>query len=140
MPASFSPLPWPEAQQLAAWIGWRLHGWRGGLAAGLLFVIPGALVMLSLSMLYAVAANFDWGALGMVVAALRPEWLKLKTSSSPAAAGPWPWRDTVLAITIWSAIWAAPMVLVAAILDTDHVLRDIGAFFSQLAVVTVEGA
>ena len=55
-------LPGPEAQQLAAWIGWRLHGWRGGLAAGLLFVIPGALVMLVLSMLYAVAANIDWFA------------------------------------------------------------------------------
>ena len=27
-------LPGPEAQQLATWIGWRLHGWRGGLAAG----------------------------------------------------------------------------------------------------------
>ena len=35
-------LPGPEAQQLATWIGWKLHGWRGGLAAGLLFVIPGA--------------------------------------------------------------------------------------------------
>ena len=53
-------LPGPEAQQLATWVGWRLHGWRGGLAAGLLFVIPGALVILALSMLYAVAASFDW--------------------------------------------------------------------------------
>jgi chromate transporter len=53
-------LPGPEAQQLATWIGWRLHGWRGGLAAGLLFVIPGAIVILALSMLYAVAANLTW--------------------------------------------------------------------------------
>ncbi|MFV0369516.1 MAG: chromate efflux transporter, partial [Hyphomicrobiaceae bacterium] len=53
-------LPGPEAQQLATWVGWRLHGWRGGLAAGLLFVIPGAFVILALSMLYAVAANLDW--------------------------------------------------------------------------------
>lgn len=44
-------LPGLEAQQLATWIGWRLHGWRGGLAAGLLFVIPGALVILGLSIL-----------------------------------------------------------------------------------------
>ena len=35
-------LPGPEAQQLAIWIGWKLHGVRGGLAAGLLFVVPGA--------------------------------------------------------------------------------------------------
>jgi len=53
-------LPGPEAQQLATWIGWRLHGWRGGLAAGLLFVIPGALIILALSVLYAIAANLAW--------------------------------------------------------------------------------
>ncbi len=55
-------LPGPEAQQLATWIGWRLHGIRGGLIAGLLFIIPGALVILALSMLYAVAANLSWFA------------------------------------------------------------------------------
>jgi chromate transporter len=46
-------LPGPEAMQLATYAGWSLHGWRGGLAAGLLFVIPGALVVLLLSMIYA---------------------------------------------------------------------------------------
>ncbi len=55
-------LPGPEAQQLATWIGWKLHGWRGGLAAGLLFVVPGALVILALSILYAAAANLGWFA------------------------------------------------------------------------------
>ncbi len=45
-------LPGPEAQQLATYLGWLLHGVRGGLAAGLLFVLPGALVMLGLSALY----------------------------------------------------------------------------------------
>jgi len=55
-------LPGPEAQQLATWIGWKLHGIRGGLAAGLLFVIPGALIILALSMLYAYAANLHWFA------------------------------------------------------------------------------
>ena len=53
-------LPGPEAQQLATWIGWRLHGIKGGIAAGTLFVLPGALIMLALSMLYAFAANLDW--------------------------------------------------------------------------------
>lgn len=53
-------LPGPEAQQLATWIGWRLHGWRGGVVAGTLFVIPGALVVLLLSALYAVAADLAW--------------------------------------------------------------------------------
>ena len=46
-------LPGPEAMQLATYVGWRLHGLKGGLAAGLLFVLPGALVVLVLSMLYA---------------------------------------------------------------------------------------
>ena len=55
-------LPGPEAQQLATYVGWRLHGVRGGLAAGLLFVAPGALVMLALSALYAFAAHLGWFA------------------------------------------------------------------------------
>lgn len=46
-------LPGPEATQLATYVGWRLHGVAGGLVAGLLFVLPGAAVVLLLSMLYA---------------------------------------------------------------------------------------
>ena len=46
-------LPGPEAMQLATWIGWRLQGVRGGLIAGGLFVLPGALVVLGLSLIYA---------------------------------------------------------------------------------------
>jgi chromate transporter len=46
-------LPGPEAQQLATYIGWLLHGWRGGLTAGVLFVLPGFLAILLLSVLYA---------------------------------------------------------------------------------------
>src|SRR5438045_3284884 len=49
-------LPGPEAQQLAIWIGWKLRGTKGGLAFGLLFVLPGAAVMLALAMLYGLAA------------------------------------------------------------------------------------
>jgi len=46
-------LPGPEAMQLATYIGWRLHRTLGGLAAGLLFVLPGAAVVLALSIAYA---------------------------------------------------------------------------------------
>ncbi|MFN9034616.1 MAG: chromate efflux transporter [Alphaproteobacteria bacterium] len=53
-------LPGPEAQQLATWIGWKLHGWRGGLAAGLLFILPGALVILAMSLAYVLAAQAPW--------------------------------------------------------------------------------
>src|SRR3954469_8447654 len=46
-------LPGPEAQKLATYAGWLLHGTRGGIAAGVLFVLPGAVIMLGLSLLYA---------------------------------------------------------------------------------------
>ena len=191
-------LPGPEAQQLATWIGWRLHGLKGGLAAGLLFVIPGALVMLALSTLYALAANLDWfaalflgikaavlaiviqalirigqraldtrfkqalafaaflalflfdlpfplvvlgaGAFGMFVAAYRPEWFALKpiAGAQPAARPP---RVTMArTVLAWGTIWALPLGLVLATLGQDHVLWDIGLFFSQLAIVTFGGA
>ncbi|GGN55985.1 chromate transporter [Novosphingobium indicum] len=191
-------LPGPEAQQLATWIGWRLHGWRGGLVAGLLFVIPGSLVILALSILYAMAANLAWfsaiflgvkaavlaivvqallriagraldtrfkqglaaaafvalfvldlpfplivlgaGAAGMPVASTRPDWLALKPGAASAPVGPRPWSSTIQSVAIWGVIWGTPMALVAATLGIDHVLWDIGAFFSQLAVVTFGGA
>ncbi len=57
-------LPGPEAQQLAAFIGWHRAGPRGALVAGTLFVLPGALVMLALS-----AAYVAWGRLPLVEAA-----------------------------------------------------------------------
>jgi chromate transporter len=46
-------LPGPEAMQLATYAGWKLHGTKGGLIAGLLFLGPGALVILALSVIYA---------------------------------------------------------------------------------------
>jgi chromate transporter len=59
-------LPGPEAQQLATYVGWRLHGTRGALVAGGLFVLPGFVAILALSLLYvsygdaaAVAGAFD---------------------------------------------------------------------------------
>jgi len=50
-------LPGPEAQQLATYIGWLLHGVRGGIVAGALFVLPGALVVFGLSWLYVLHAQ-----------------------------------------------------------------------------------
>ncbi len=46
-------LPGPEAMQLATWIGWRTHGTIGGLITGGLFVLPGAVIVLALSAVYA---------------------------------------------------------------------------------------
>ncbi|MEX2292029.1 MAG: chromate efflux transporter [Mycobacteriales bacterium] len=45
-------LPGPEAQQLATYVGWLLHGTRGGLVAGGLFVLPGVIALLALSAIY----------------------------------------------------------------------------------------
>lgn len=50
-------LPGPEAMQLATYAGWRLHGVAGGLIAGLLFVLPGAAVMLALAVIYALVGD-----------------------------------------------------------------------------------
>ncbi len=50
-------LPGPEAQQLATYLGWMMHGVRGGLAAGIIFVVPGAIVMIGLSLVYALAGQ-----------------------------------------------------------------------------------
>ncbi len=63
-------LPGPEAQQLATYVGWRMHGVRGGLAAGGLFVLPGALVLLGLSWL--AAAHGDTGLIGAVFDGIKP--------------------------------------------------------------------
>jgi chromate transporter len=54
-------LPGPEAQQLATYLGWLLHKTLGGLAAGILFVLPGFLAILVLSLVYAA-----WGDLPLV--------------------------------------------------------------------------
>jgi chromate transporter len=54
-------LPGPEAQQLAIYVGWLMHGTVGGFVAGLLFVAPGFLAIMVLSVLYALL-----GQVGMV--------------------------------------------------------------------------
>jgi chromate transporter len=55
-------LPGPEATQLAVYVGWLMHRTIGGLAAGILFVLPGALVMLVLSASYAAFGEIAWVA------------------------------------------------------------------------------
>ena len=113
-------LPGPEAMQLATYIGWRLHGLRGALAAGLLFVIPGALVMLALSMLYAafgklpVAEALLVGVKAAVLAIVVEALLKIAKRGLKADA------DKALAVLAFVAIFffAVPfpvIVLAAAI-------------------------
>jgi chromate transporter len=191
-------LPGPEAQQLAAWIGWRLHGTLGGLISGLLFVLPGALVMLGLSALYVLAWEVSWlagmflgikaavlaivaqaliriagralntrakqaiavaafvllflfnapfplvilgaGVIGAWLAKTNPGSLKLKPAVASDALHKPILPHILKTIFIWGSIWAAPMVLIYVTLGPNHVLWDVGAFFSQLAIVTFGGA
>src|SRR5947199_2065804 len=56
-------LPGPEAHELAIYIGWLLHRVRGGLVAGVLFVLPGIFVLTALSLIYA-----EYGHIGTVQA------------------------------------------------------------------------
>jgi chromate transporter len=53
-------LPGPEAQQLAIYIGWKLHGKRGGIVAGTLFVLPSMFFLLALSVVYVRFGNLPW--------------------------------------------------------------------------------
>ena len=63
-------LPGPEAQQLAVYIGWLLHGTRGGLVAGTLFILPGFVAIMALSILYVLAQSQEMSALSYAVDAV----------------------------------------------------------------------
>jgi len=68
-------LPGPEAQQLSIYLGWLQHGIRGGVIAGTLFVLPGALLMLAISFAYVVGGSMPW--LGAVFYGLKAAVLAL---------------------------------------------------------------
>jgi len=183
-------LPGPEATKLATYIGWLLHGTRGGLAAGILFVLPGALLMLGLSILYAIgqgipavegalygikaavlvivvealirigkralkthfligvaaaafigifflALPFPFIVIGAAMAGFFATRAPVGSTAEPAPAG---WGYVAKAIAIGLVIWWAPLILIGASLGTQHVLMDVGLFFSKLAVVSFGGA
>ena len=192
-------LPGPEAQKLATYVGWLLHGTRGGLAAGILFVAPGALVMLGVSLLYVLGRGvpvvdgalygikaavlvivveallrigrrslktpllvslagaafigiffFDLpfpliitgaAAVGFLVARSSPGLIGLKVGEVGLAVhAPGRWRQAAIVTVVGFALWWAPVALSAVMLGPDHVLVDIGTFFSKLAVVSFGGA
>jgi chromate transporter len=93
-----------------------------------LFAVPFPLVVLGA------------GAIGIAVAAFRPDFLGITESTDRVPASPRPWRESIRAVCLWGVIWAAPMALVLVTLGPDHVLWEIGSFFSRLAAVTFGGA
>nr|WP_221305395.1 chromate efflux transporter [Prosthecobacter dejongeii] len=76
-------LPGPEAQQLATYLGWRLHGAKGGIAAGVLFVLPSVFILFGLSWLYMAGGHLPWlaaifhGLLGAVIAVVAEAVLRI---------------------------------------------------------------
>jgi chromate transporter len=109
-------LPGPEAMQLATYVGWRLHGTIGGLAAGLLFVLPGALVVLGLSIAYAFYGQVqvvEAAFLGVKAAVLVIVVEALVRVARRALRGPY---DVAIAAAAFVAIFffAAPFPLIIA--------------------------
>ncbi len=81
------------------------------------------------------------GTVGFVVAHTNPEWLGLASARIQPVLPPRPpLVDTAWSILVWGLVWAMPLALVLALLGPNHVLWDIGLFFSKLAVVTFGGA
>ena len=112
-------LPGPEAQQLATYIGWRLRGWAGALIAGWMFVLPGALIVLTLSWLYVnygevpfVAAAFN-GVKCAVVALVAEAILKVGKRALKTSTAFWIAIAAFIALVLGAPF---PLVIVAAAL------------------------
>ncbi|WP_113907115.1 chromate efflux transporter [Aliidiomarina celeris] len=113
-------LPGPEAQQLATYVGWLLHGVKGGLVAGTLFIIPGALVLLGLSWAYVLLGDVSaiegllFGLKAAVLAIVAQAMWRL---SQKALHG---WLSVALAVGGFLALFAFsipfPIVVLAAAL------------------------
>ncbi len=101
-------LPGPEAQQLATYIGWLLHGKRGGIAAGVLFVLPSLLILCTLSWVY-----LRWGEQPMVSAVL--DGVKPAVVAIVLAAA---WRLGARALR-HRALWAIAVAALVAVAVFD---------------------
>ena len=114
-------LPGPEAQQLATYLGWRLHGAKGGIAAGALFVLPSMFLLFALSWVYMAGGHLPWlaaifyGLLPAVIAVVAEAVIRIGKKALKSAA--------LLAIAIlsfvavyWFAISFVYIILGAALL------------------------
>lgn len=184
-------LPGPEAQQLATYLGWLLHGVRGGLVAGLLFILPGFVSILLLSYVYVLFGDvpavqgllfgLKAAVLAVVLVALHRLWRRALQGRvlvlialasfvalfflqlpfplvilAAAGLGLWEARHrhvdiseavadarpsrTVITATIGLAAWLVPLVVIAILLGPQHLLSEVGLFFSKVAVVSFGGA
>jgi chromate transporter len=93
-------LPGPEAQQLATYLGWRLHGARGGIAAGALFVLPSVFILFGLSWLYMAGGDIAWVQgifYGLIPAVIAIVVSAVKRIGSKALKTPALWTLSLLA-------------------------------------------
>lgn len=113
-------LPGPEAMQLATYAGWLLRGWRGGLIAGLLFVLPGVAAIMVLSWVYVLAGEVGWiagvffGLKAAVIAIVAQALLRLAGKALPD------WSRKALAVAGFAALFVLnlpfPLVVLGAAL------------------------
>jgi len=127
-------LPGPEAQQLATYVGWLLHGVKGGLIAGALFVLPGAFVVLALSWLYLehgsaplVEAAF-FGVRAAVVAFVIEALIRISKRALKTRADYWIAVSSFAALTVFAVPF--PLIIIAAAV--------IGAFFVNRKLPSVD--
>lgn len=108
-------LPGPEAQQLATYTGWLMHGTRGGLAAGALFVLPSLLLLIVLAWAYSAWGQHPWGQ--AILWGLKPAVTALVIQAVHRLA-----KRTLLARWLWwmaglsllGMIWNVPFALIVA--------------------------
>lgn len=111
-------LPGPEAMQLATYAGWLMHGVRGGLIAGLLFILPGLFMMLSVSAIYVafgevpLIAGLLFGLKAAVLAVVLQALIKV---SKRALGSPFMYVLAVLAfVAIFFVQLAFPLIILGA--------------------------
>jgi chromate transporter len=112
-------LPGPEAQQLAIYIGWKLHGKRGGIVAGTLFVLPSMFFLLALSVVYVRFGSLPWIAAmfnGLKPAVIALVIVALQRVARRALRGP---TQSAVAIAAFVAMFlfdvSLPVVMLGAV-------------------------
>jgi len=110
-------LPGPEAQQLAIYVGWLLNGLRGGLVAGILFVLPGVAALLALSALYVGAG--DTTVVTAVLAGVAPAVLAIVAQAVVRVGGRALGHPALVALAVAAfaalSIFSVPFPVVIAI-------------------------
>lgn len=113
-------LPGPEAQQLATYLGWKLGGTRGGLTAGGLFILPGVLVIMALSLIYLAFGHTPMVAgafFGLKAAVLAIVAQAVRNLARKALSGPRAWSVAAAAfIALFAFDTPFPLIILAAAL------------------------